>query len=75
MAGAHLVLAWAVLAANGAAAVWALAAHRLPRLRSRALWWFVLGSQLLLVAEIILGVVLMAGGGRDVPASTPSTGS
>ena len=67
VAGAHLALAWTVLAANGAAALWALAAHRLPRLRARALWWFVLGAQLLLVAEIILGVALMAGGGRDVP--------
>jgi len=64
---AHATLAWAVLAGNGAAAVWALAAHRLPVLRARALWWFVLVAQLLLVAEIVVGVVLMAGGGRDVP--------
>lgn len=64
---AHAALAWAVLAANGAAAVWALAAHRLPWLRSRALWWFVLEAQLLLVAEIVLGVVLVAGGSREVP--------
>lgn len=66
LTSAHATLAWAVLAANSAAALWALAAHRFPRLRARALWWFVLEAQLLLVAEIVLGVVLMAGG-RQVP--------
>ena len=55
-----------VLAGNGAAAVWALAAHKLPRLRSRALWWSLLAVQSLLVAEVIIGVVLTAGGGREV---------
>lgn len=64
---AHVALAWVALAGNGAAAVWALAAHKVPRLRVRALWWFVLGAQLLLVAEIIVGVGLMAGQDRDVP--------
>ena len=64
---AHVTLAWVTLAGNAAAAVWALAAHKLPRLRVRALWWFVLGAQLLLVAEIIVGVGLMAGQNRDVP--------
>ena len=63
---AHVTVAWITLAGNGAAAVWALAAHKLPRLRVRALWWFVLVAQLLLVAEIIVGVALMAGGGRVV---------
>lgn len=67
LTGAHATLAWAVLAANGAAALWALAAHRLPRLRAAALWWFVLEAQLLLVAEIVLGVVLVVGGSREVP--------
>ena len=64
---AHVTLAWVALGANTAAAVWALVAHGLPALRVRALWWSVLGAQLLLVAEIILGVALTAGGGRDVP--------
>ena len=64
---AHVTVAWVTLACNGAAAVWALAAHKLPRLRVRVLWWFVLGAQLLLIAEIIVGVGLMAGQDRDVP--------
>ena len=66
LAAAHDTIAWLVLAGTGAAAGWALAAHKLPRLRVRALWWFVILAQVLLVAEIIIGVVLMAGG-RDVP--------
>jgi len=64
---AHLALAWVVLAGNGAAAVWALGANRFPALGVRALWWFVLAAQLLLVAEIVIGVAMMAGGGREVP--------
>lgn len=67
VAEAHATLAWVVLAANGAAAIWALAAHKVAGLQSRALWWSVLAAQLLLVAEIIIGVVLMAGEGREVP--------
>ena len=63
----HVTLAWVALGGNGAAALWALAAHKLPPLRVRALWWFVLLAQLLLVAEIIIGVALMAGEGREVP--------
>lgn len=67
LAEAHVTLAWVVLAANGAAALWALAAHRLERLRIRALWWFIIAAQLLLAVEIVIGVALMAGQGRDVP--------
>lgn len=67
LAGVHVTLAWIALAANGAAAVWALAAHRLEPLRVRALWWFVVASQLLLAVEVAIGVGLMAGQGRDVP--------
>lgn len=66
LAAAHDTLAWVVLAGTGAAAGWALAAHKLPRLRARALWWFVILAQLLLVAEIIIGVALMAGQDRQV---------
>lgn len=66
MAAAHTALAWVVLAVNGAAAAWALAAHRLGRLRVRALWWFVALAQTLLVTEVALGVGLEAGQGRAV---------
>ena len=61
---AHVTLAWVTLAATGAAAVWALSAHRFRSLRVRALWWFVALAQLLLVVEIVIGVASLAGG-RD----------
>ncbi|MCY3662649.1 MAG: hypothetical protein OXH28_07465 [bacterium] len=67
LSGAHSTLAWVALAGNGTAAVWALAAHRLERLRGRALWWFVALAQVLLAVEVALGVGLMAGQGREVP--------
>jgi len=66
LSAAHSTLAWVVLAGNGAAAVWALAAHRLARLRVRAMWWFVALVQVLLVVEVGLGVGLQAGQGRAV---------
>jgi len=67
LAAAHTTLAWVVLAGNGAAAIWALAAHRLTQLRVRAMWWFVAVVQALLVVEVALGVGLMTGQGRTVP--------
>ena len=67
MAEVHATLAWVVLGGNGAAALWALAAHKVPRLRTRALWWFVALVQVLLVVEVGLGVGLQAGQGRAVP--------
>ncbi len=67
LSDAHATLAWVALASNGAAAVWALAAHRLEVLRVRALWWVVVAAQLLLAVEVAIGVGLMAGQGREVP--------
>jgi hypothetical protein len=34
----HRTWAWVVVIGNGLAGLWALAAHRSPSLRSRALW-------------------------------------
>lgn len=67
LAAAHTTLAWVALIGNGAAAAWALAAHRLKQLRVRAMWWFVALVQVLLVVEVALGVGLQAGQGRAVP--------
>lgn len=66
LAAAHTALAWVTLIGNGAAAAWALAAHRLKQLRGRALWWFVALVQVLLVVVVALGVGLQAGQGRAV---------
>ena len=66
-ASLHSTLAWVVLAANGAGALWSLAAHRFERLRVRALWWFVILAQVLLLAEIVIGVGLMGVSDRRAP--------
>jgi hypothetical protein len=64
---AHAALAWAVVVANGLAGLWALGAHRLPVLRHRSLWWFTLAAELTIVAQVILGVVLVAVEDRTAP--------
>lgn len=60
IADAHTVMAWVVVIANGAAGVWALAAHVVPAIRHRALWVFVAVAQTLLFVEVALGVVRLS---------------
>ena len=57
----HVAWAWVVIIGNGAAGVWALAAHRWPSLRSRALWWFTGFAEIAIFIQVILGVALVAG--------------
>lgn len=38
----HEGFAWFVILGNALAGIWALAAHKYPNLRTRALWWFTL---------------------------------
>ena len=65
MNGFHRGLAWAVIVGNGLVGLWALGAMRGPSLRVPALWWCTAVAQLAMFAEVIVGVVLVAG--RDVP--------
>ncbi|HUF32750.1 MAG TPA: hypothetical protein VMN58_06035 [Acidimicrobiales bacterium] len=55
-----------VVVGNGIAGGWALAAHGVETLRGRALWWFTAAAQLAIVAQVVVGVVLVAGEGRTV---------
>lgn len=64
---AHDWLSWAVVFANGAAGVWALAAHRRPRWRVRALWWLTGAAQSTVFVQAGLGTWLVAGEGRTAP--------
>lgn len=48
-----------VIIGNGLAGVWALAAHRLEALRSRALWWFTLFAELTIFVQVVLGVTMV----------------
>jgi hypothetical protein len=50
-----------VIIGNGLAGAWALAAHWLPSLRTRALWWFTAFVELAVFVQVILGVQLVAG--------------
>jgi hypothetical protein len=46
---------------NGLAGVWSLGAHTLPALRTRALWWFTVFTQLSVFVQVFLGVGMVAG--------------
>jgi hypothetical protein len=55
----HQSWAWVVIVANGLAGLWALGAHWLTSLRSRALWWYTLVAELTVFVQVILGVILV----------------
>lgn len=54
----HIALAWVTVGANAVAGAWALAAHRWPALRHRTLWWAVAVAEVVLLAEVAVGVAL-----------------
>lgn len=54
-----------VIVGNAVAGSWALGAHWVPRLRSRALWWFILVAEVAIFVEVIFGVAMMAVQGRQ----------
>jgi hypothetical protein len=64
---AHVAVAWVVVVGNALAGLWALSAHWLPALRHRALWWFTLGAELTIVAQVALGVLLVTTEDREAP--------
>lgn len=57
----HEGWAWFVIIANGLAGLWALGAHWMEPLRSRALWWFIVFAELSLFVQVGLGVGMVAG--------------
>lgn len=56
-----------VIIGNGLAGVWALGAHWLPALRTRALWWFTVFVEFAVFIQVCLGVGLVAGQHYKVP--------
>ena len=54
----HGVVSWIFILSNGAVGLWALAAHQWPRLRHRAGWLGVIVAEVVVLAQVILGVVL-----------------
>jgi len=63
----HEGWAWFVVISNGLAGLWALAAHRIEALRTRALWWFTVAAELTIFVQVILGVTMVAGQGLHAP--------
>lgn len=63
----HSGWAWMAIVGNGLAGLWALAAIKLPSLRTRALWWFTGLAQVAMFVQVGLGVALVAGQGLVAP--------
>jgi hypothetical protein len=61
----HTSWAWVVIIGNGLAGVWALAAHKVVSLRTRALWWFTAAVELAVFVQVALGVGMVAGQHRQ----------
>jgi hypothetical protein len=49
-----------VILGNGMAGAWALGAHWLPSLRTRALWWFTVAVEVAIFIQVGLGVALVS---------------
>lgn len=65
---AHTSWSWVVIIGNGLAGLWALSAHHLTQLRSRALWWFTGLAQATVFVQVILGVALVNKEKLEFPA-------
>ena len=63
----HRDFAWVVVVTNALVGLWALAAHRWPRWRSRAMWWAVLVAEATIVVQVVLGSMLIGIQHLDAP--------
>ncbi len=54
----HREVGWILVFSNGLVGVWALAAHFVPRLRHKLIWIGVIIAELVIGAQVILGVIL-----------------
>ena len=62
----HRYLAWFLVLSNAAVGGWALAAHAVPTLRVRPLWWAVIVAQLSTFAIAIVGVIMVDRSGLEL---------
>jgi hypothetical protein len=54
----HNLTSWVFIVSNGAVGLWALAAHLSPRYRHKAGWIAVIVAEVVVLAQVILGVIL-----------------
>jgi hypothetical protein len=64
----HTSWSWVMIVGNGLAGLWALAAHRVTSLRSRALWWYTALAQATVFVQVILGVAVVNRDKIEYPA-------
>lgn len=64
----HLSWAWITIIANGFAGVWALAAHKIQPLRTRALWWYTGAAQFTVFVQVAIGVAIVNKEKMEFPA-------
>ena len=55
-----------MIVGNGLAGLWALGAHWVEGLRTRALWWFTVVVEVAVFVQVALGVGLVSGQKRQV---------
>ncbi len=65
---AHISWAWVQIISNGLAGLWALSAHKVQPLRTRALWWFTGLAQFTVFVQVVLGVALVNKEKLEFPA-------
>jgi len=64
----HESWAWVAIISNGLAGVWALSAHKLTPLRSRALWWYTGIAQFTIFVQVAFGVAMVNKQKLEFPA-------
>lgn len=57
---AHADFAWVVVVLNALVGSWALGAHRLERVRTKALWIATIVAEVAIFVQVALGVALVA---------------
>ena len=64
----HKAWAWVAIISNGLAGIWALAAHKITPLRTRALWWYTGVAEFTIFVQVTLGVIMVNKNKLEFPA-------